>query len=197
GGGYRARWLNYTATGCSSWCGRRGHYGPPGTRHSSREQRGRLIPPSPSKLAYLDQLGDEQDRMMFEYKQWQAEREVESAPLRKSGPEAIMYRVHDNNAPAPAAEPDAAPSEGVMAPHDDYLSDATIECIADGLLAAERDRRGEMQKALMRRDRRLSELEGELKELKGFVKGLLAVLVPKDKTADIVMLPDRKGTHGT
>src|SRR5262249_9149584 len=192
-----ARCSKSTPPPCASCCGRRGDYGLPGTRNSSREQRGSVMPLSPSERAYLDQLGDEQDRMMFEYKQWQAEREVESAPLRKSGPEAIMYRVHDNNAPAPAAEPDAAPSEGVMAPHDDYLSDATMECMAAGLLAAEGDMRAEMQKAWMRRDRRLSELEGELKELKGFVKGLLAVLVPKDKTADIVMLPDRKGTHGT
>src|SRR5262245_32258201 len=97
------------------------------------------MPLSRSERAYLDQLGDEQDRMLFEHEQWKAQRQAAGeATVSK-----ILYRTHDNNAPAPS-EPDAAPFNG------DIWSDATVEALADVIDGIE-----------ARADRKLAEARAE------------------------------------
>ena len=52
------------------------------------------------------------DRFMAEHHDWMARRQAALAPLaQKSDPEGLLYRVHDDGAPAPSPEPVLEPSE--------------------------------------------------------------------------------------
>jgi hypothetical protein len=59
----------------------------------------------PETRRYLGELGREQDRLLREHREWTTQREAEREVLmQKSEPEGILYRTHEENEPAPAAE---------------------------------------------------------------------------------------------
>jgi len=61
---------------------------------------------------YLDQLGDEQDRLFIEHERWEASREAAgSLPMQKSDAEAVIDRTDDENATAAAPQPAPAPDK--------------------------------------------------------------------------------------
>ena len=107
------------------------------------------------------------DRMMAEHHEWTARREVAGAALlQKSDESAVLYREHHDNAPAPAPQPDAEPSDG-----DDELAHAI-----DVFAQAVENRLAELDSELVKRDRKIGELEGELREIKGMLGATLTLL---------------------
>jgi cell division septum initiation protein DivIVA len=115
----------------------------------------------------LAELYAEDDRLRAEHEQWMADREAAAhAPVRKSDESAVLYREHHDNAPAPAPQPDAEPSDG-----DDELAHAI-----DVFAQAVENRLAELDSELVKRDRKIGELEGELREIKGMLGATLTLL---------------------
>ena len=146
----------------------------------------------------IRQLCIAHDRFMAE----QASEPIRRPPVSETDDAGLIYKEFDNNALAPAPQPEDVSKDwnawfsAGFANHFAVERRSMQDEFIEATLSSEKVVLQEVREAFMRRDRRLGELEGELKELKGFVKGLLAAFGPKDKTADIVMLPDLKGSHG-
>jgi hypothetical protein len=106
----------------------------------------------------------EHDRLMREHDQWMARREAAgAAPVQKSDEPGI-------NSLQPAPEPDAEPPLGRA---------EAVEAIGGMIVALRREWRTEREVGLAKRDRRIGELEGEIRELKGLVNGLLTLVGQK------------------
>ncbi|HMF27568.1 MAG TPA: hypothetical protein VKE42_02285, partial [Candidatus Cybelea sp.] len=125
------------------------------------------------------------DRMMAEHREETARRDAASnPPVRKPGPGGLLYRDGPENAQASVAAMDGAP----------FIDESGSEAyppLADL-------RRGIAQfvvtwcnRKLVARDRKIAELEGELREVKGMLAATLQLL-GKSKSADVVELPERK-----
>src|SRR5262249_11457700 len=121
-----------------------------------------------------------------------AEGSIRSAQVQKFGSDAVLYRVHDENAPAHDPQPDAAPSGGYegweawMAGHlrnerakmSQVMTAALVEFGAN----LQDDIRQQFEAELIKRDREIGELNGQIRELKGLVGGLVTLLgQPKPK----------------
>ena len=109
----------------------------------------------------------EHDRLMCEHDEWMARREAAgAAPVQKSDESAVLYREHHDNAPAPAPQPDAEPSDG----------DVELAHAFDVFAQAVENRLAELDSELVKRDRKIGELEGELREIKGMLGATLTLL---------------------
>jgi len=148
----------------------------------------------------IRQLCIAHDRFMAE----QASEPIRRPPVSAPDDAGLIYKQHDNSEPAPALAADTTLSGEALAQwHADWdrwmlghlaverrgLLDALERDLVEILAKQEQDIRQERDAELLKRDRRIGELEGEIRELKGFVGGLLAAFGQKEKTADVVDLP--------
>ena len=121
----------------------------------------------------LAELGREQDRMLFEHEQWMARRNAErEAPMRENERETVVYRAIDNNELAAARPSAPTASDDGLDPYTKQIVEFVV-MFTDEKLA---ELRAEREAALVVRDRRIGALENELVELKGFLRGVLAVI---------------------
>jgi len=101
--------------------------------------------------------------------------------------DVLVYKTTETPLP-PAAEADDRTSDA------DWR-EAVGVAIAEVAAHERAFHRAELEAALVVRDRRIGELEGELRELKGFVNGIFAVLRPEKAAGEVVDLHGRRG-HG-
>jgi len=137
----------------------------------------------------------EHDKLMAE-DAWMADRAARMVPpVQKSDGDGLVYRTHENNAPAPAPPPDAEPSESEPYPPLEQLHQAIAQFVVCWT-------NRKLDQALIARDRRIGILEGEIRELKGFVGGIVALLGQKQvdnvslKHGDVTELPKRRMQNG-
>src|SRR5215468_4184436 len=98
--------------------------------------------------------------------------------MQRNGGEAVLYRSYDGHAPAPAPAADDPWKDWNAWVKGHLLNERQVVAYAIGEVVADtrKEVRAEFEAALTARDRRIGMLEGELRELKGFVGGLLTVL---------------------
>jgi hypothetical protein len=101
----------------------------------------------------------------------------------------LVYKTMETPLPA-VPEPVLDISDGEPA----VTAEAVGIALGDIAFEVKRQMQEEVAGELLKRDRRISELEGELRELKGFVSGILAALGPgpSDKSAGVVNLRRRR-----
>jgi len=122
------------------------------------------------------------DQMMTEHQEWMAAREAAATSLmQKSGAEAILYRVHEQTAQPPAADNDAAPSDG----EEGYPAYRVLQQAIGYALAHER---ASVREALAKRDERITKLEGKVDTLIGLL-GQKSIVPGENIKSDVVELP--------
>jgi len=125
--------------------------------------------------AYIDQVIAEDDRNFRAEREREAEqRRSADAPVRKSAPQELLYREHENIAPARALVVHRAPADDEEEPPADPLIDAIGAVISDERW---RERR-EVREALAPLQREIAAMREELAELRGFRDGLVGRDVP-------------------
>jgi len=103
----------------------------------------------------LRDLMQAHDQMMTEHQEWMAAREAAAAsPMQKSGAEAILYRVHEQNTQPPADDNGPVPSDDEQYPAYSVLKESIGYVIAH--------ERASVRKALAKRDERITKLEAKL-----------------------------------
>jgi hypothetical protein len=106
----------------------------------------------------IARLSAEHDRLMCEHDQWMARREAAgAAPVQKPDEPTVLYREHHDNAPAPAPQPDAVPSD------DDPSLEYALDKFSDAVT-----------RRLEEDDRQIAELRAENFEIKGLLGDALA-----------------------
>ena len=147
-------------------------------------------------------IRDEIRALCAEHDRFMAEQESEAIrrpPVSEPDDAGLVYKEFDNGAPAPAAEPDAAPFEGAAAPSEAGLwSDEFVKTLADILDDVEQRMRREWKHEI---EREITVLRNENAELRGFLGGLLAAIGPRTedvpKSGQIVDLPAWRRRDGT
>jgi hypothetical protein len=127
----------------------------------------------------LRDLMQAHDRMMTEHQEWMARREAAaSPPARENGPQGILYRATENNAQPPVAAMDATPSDDDVAQlfDDPELNRNFTHAMGYVISELRHEWRTERDAALVERDRKIGILEGELREMKGMLGAVLALM---------------------
>jgi hypothetical protein len=147
----------------------------------------------PDLRAEIDAVSREHDRLMAQ------DREPAGGPyVRKEGPAGLLYREHENNAPAPAPTTDSAPFTAVA--DESARNAAAWDAWVRGHIAAERaevfDQMGKVVaeftsgyvfERLQPLTREIASLKGENAELRGMLGSALTAIDAVRKTAyDIV-----------
>jgi len=126
----------------------------------------------PEERRQLTEACREHDRLMAEDAEWMARRQ---APMHETVPAGVLCRDYGGGALARALPPAAEPSDG-NGIFGDWRDDQLARAIGFALCETRRELREERDAELVKRDRRIAELEGEIRELKGFVGGVLTLL---------------------
>src|SRR5262249_43019387 len=121
---------------------------------------------------------------------------------RKSGEEAILYRVFDENSQETPLNGGAGHSDGLVA-------DEVVELVADAIHNTEQRAERKLAEAMesaraewqLRLEREVGTLRAENAELRGFLGGLLAAFAPRlddaSKSGQVVDLVPWRGRDGT
>jgi len=135
--------------------------------------------PDADELAYIDQVCKEDDRLRAEREGEAVQRRSADAPVRKSAPQGVLYRTHENNAPARALVVRHARADDEEEPNaDPRIPQAFVEAVGS-VFGQERAReRDELQQALAPLRKEITALREQLAELRGFRDGLVGRDVP-------------------
>jgi len=108
-----------------------------------------------------------------------------SPPERLTDGADIIYRQHDNSAPAPAPEPeqDWSAWEAWIAGHLANEREAILDIVEEGVNKM-------LDQECAAFDRKLAELRAENAELKGMIGTVLRLYAGETKVADVIDLPD-------
>jgi hypothetical protein len=160
---------------------------------------------------HLRALYAEDDRARIEHAAWMAERQAQGqALMQKSDEDSLIYRTHDDSAPAPAAVVETVPSDGNgaetdwsgwetwMQGHLDNLREELLDGVAEGMSMyfeqrfAEKRREWQteidrefavLRTALTERDANIARLEGRIDTLLSFIeRRSAATMAPSEST---------------
>jgi hypothetical protein len=96
--------------------------------------------------------------------------------VQKFGSETLLYREHENNAPARAAEEGWEGWEKWLRGHLNNEREETFEAVAQLVVELRKQWRAEREIALVERDRKIGVIEGELCETKAILGNVLTKL---------------------
>jgi len=155
----------------------------------------------------IRQLCIAHDRFMAE----QASEPIRRPPVSETEDvDGLVYKTTETPLPA-APQPDSDASDADLE-HDDWRTEVA-QALGEVAFFIKRECRQERDAALIERDRRISTLEGEVRELKGFIGGVVALLGGDKKVGQkshddsvdaahlghdgsVVDLPDWRRSHG-
>jgi len=137
----------------------------------------------------------EDDQRQIEHRQFMASPEAQTRSLaRKPDAEGAEYRAHDEDATPAPAEPETdwlqwqAWLDGHLANEREAMLDGVAEFVVRML---------DQERVIY--ERRIAELEGEIRELKGLTGGLLTLLgqraEDRSKSGQVVDLPNWRKRH--
>jgi len=120
------------------------------------------------------------DRFMAE----QANEPIRRPPVSETELPRIIYRDYDGAAFQPTPEPTPEPTPDAL--FGDWRDDALARGIGFALSEVRHQLRTEREAALVTRDRKIAELEGELREIRGMLGATLALLGQKSEGSSSV-----------
>jgi len=127
----------------------------------------------------------EHDRFMAE----QASEPIRRPPVSESDTDAglVFKTIEDATLPAPPPAPTA--SEGGLGLFGDDRDEQLTKALGYVVSHERHSRREELEAALVTRDRKIAELEGELREVKGMLGATLQLLGARNGPDRVVELP--------